>query len=152
MCRCVSSKNTDSPKWFKYSFTGFPMNICVGALIRVRKWNFTLELLLKRVLQTHSPETETSSGFKLQQHGLYVCIPQCDFTCEIHEVLFCSHKILYQPGISVVKHCAKSAISCITGSPSGNTPVWLISISKLKAHGLMSGSGFEVVHVQMGKK
>lgn len=69
---------------------------------------------------------------------------------EIHEALFCSHKILYQPGISVVKHCAKSSISCITGSPSGNTTVWLISISKLKAHGMMSGAGFEVVHIQMG--
>lgn len=66
--------------------------------------------------------------------------------------LFCSHKILYQPRISVVKHCAKSSISCITGSPSGNTPVWLISISKLKAHGMMSGSWFEVVHIQMGTK
>lgn len=132
--------------------TRFPMNIWVGALIRVRKWNFTLELLLKRVLHSPSPESETSFGFKLQQHGLYVCIPRCDFTSEIRDVLFCRHKFLYQPGISVVKHCAKSSISCIAGSPSGNTPVWLISISKLKARGMMSGSGFEVVHIQMGTK
>lgn len=128
------------------------MNVSLKELIRVRKWNFTLELLLKRVLHAHAPGTETSPGSLLQQHGLYACFPRCDFTSEIHEVLFCSHKIWYQPGISVVKHCAKSSISCITGSPSGNSPVWLISISKLKAHGMMSGSGFEVVRIQMGAK
>lgn len=65
----------------------------------------------------------------------------CDFTSKIHAVLFCSHNIFYiNPESQLVKHCAKSSISCITGGPSGNTPVWLISISKLKAHGMMSGS------------
>lgn len=65
------------------------MNMSVCELIRVRKGNFTLELLLKRVLHDHAPGTQTS-GSKPQQHSLYICIPNCDCTSE---ALLCSHNI-----------------------------------------------------------